>query len=306
MRIVFMGTPDFAVPSLQTLIDQGHEICGVYTQPDKPKGRGHKLLPPPVKELALRYQIPVYQPATLREEAVQRELAQLDPELIVVVAYGKLLPPQVLELPKLGCINVHGSLLPKYRGAAPIQWAVLNGDALTGVTTMYMAEGMDSGDILQKVETEIGLEETAGELFDRLKILGAQLLADTLNKLESGDLTRTPQNEDEVTLAPMLKKEMSTLDWTLPAQRVHDHIRGLNPWPCATAVLEGKRLKLLGSRVIPHSGEPGSVCELAGELVVCCGEGSLRITELQTEKGKRMGGREYLLGHPLSAGTVIE
>jgi methionyl-tRNA formyltransferase len=306
MRIVFMGTPDFAVPSLQALIDQGHEICGVYTQPDKPKGRGHKLLPPPVKELALQNGLPVYQPLTLRDEAVQEELARLAPELIVVVAYGKLLPPRILELPELGCVNVHGSLLPKYRGAAPIQWAVLNGDAVTGVTTMYMAEGMDSGDILQRAETEIGPEETAGELFDRLKILGAKLLTDTLEQLQQGGLTRVCQDESQVTLAPMLKKEMSALDWTMPAQQVHDRIRGLNPWPCAAAVLDGKRLKLLGSRVVEHSGEPGTVWDLAGELVVCCGQNALRITELQTEKGKKMGGKEYLLGHPLSAGAVME
>lgn len=305
MRVLFMGTPDFAVPSLQILIDQGYEICGVFTQPDKPKGRGQKLQPPPVKELALRYGLPVYQPATLRDEAVQKEIVRMEPDFIIVVAYGKMLPLQVLNAPRMGCVNVHGSLLPKYRGAAPIQWAVLNGDRQTGVTTMFMAEGMDSGDILLRAETEIGPEETAGELFDRLKDLGAELLAETLKRLERGELTGIPQEENAVTFAPMLKKEMSVIDWTQPAQRVHDQIRGLNPWPGAAAVLNGKRLKLLGSRVLECSGKPGTAVSQEGELVAFCGEGAVKITELQTDKGKKMGGKEYLLGHPLQGETVF-
>ena len=302
-----MGTPDFAVPSLQKLIDAGHEICGVFTQPDKPKGRGHRLQATPVKELALQYGLTVFQPATLRDEASQKEISSLSPELIVVVAYGKLLPAELLNVPKFGCINVHGSLLPKYRGAAPIQWTVINGDKIAGVTTMFMAAGMDSGDILEKAETPVGPEENSGQLFDRLKILGAQLLIETVDKLEQGSLVRTPQNEEEVTMAPMLKKEMSKLDWDLSAQRLHDLIRGLNPWPCATVELNGKRVKLLASQVLDNmNGKAGTAGCDRGELVIFCGDGSLRITELQTENGKRMSGKEYLLGHNLKEEMIVQ
>lgn len=302
MRIVFMGTPDFAVPSLQMLIDRGENVCAVFTQPDKPKGRGHKLQAPPVKELALAHNIPVYQPATLRAEEPQRLLSELAPELIVVAAYGKLLPKAVLDLPKYGCINVHGSLLPKYRGAAPIQWAVINGEEMTGVTTMYMGEGMDTGDMLLKAETPIGPEETAGELFDRLMILGAQLLGETLDALAAGVLQRVPQDEAQATKAPMLSKELSTLKFHRPASELHDLIRGLNPWPCAVVELGGKRLKLLASKVVGESGAPGEVVQREDGMVVFCGEGALLITELQTETGKRMGSAEYLRGHPIAPG----
>lgn len=306
MRVIFMGTPDFAVPSLQALLDRGDDICAVFTQPDKPKGRGHKLQPPPVKELALRHSLPVLQPDTLRDEAVQESIAELEPDAIIVVAYGKLLPPKVLSVPRLGCINVHGSLLPKYRGAAPIQWAVINGEKTAGVTTMFMAEGMDTGDMLLKSETEIGPEETAGELFDRLKLMGAKLLTETLDKLERGELKSIPQDGTQATLAPLLKKEMSALDWNEPAQRIHDRIRGLNPWPCAAAVLDGKRIKLLASQVIEGEGIPGTAYNLDGELAAACGRGMLRITELQADTGKRMSGKDYLLGHPLKEGARFE
>ncbi|MCI9192393.1 MAG: methionyl-tRNA formyltransferase [Acutalibacter muris] len=306
MRVIFMGTPDFAVPSLQALLDRGDDICAVFTQPDKPKGRGHKLQPPPVKELALRHSLPVLQPDTLRDEAVQESIAELEPDAIIVVAYGKLLPPKVLSVPRLGCINVHGSLLPKYRGAAPIQWAVINGEKATGVTTMFMAEGMDTGDMLLKSETEVGPEETSGELFDRLKLLGAKLLTETLDKLEQGELKAIPQDGTQATLAPLLKKEMSALDWSEPAQRIHDRIRGLNPWPCAAAVLDGKRIKLLASQVIEGEGVPGTAYNLDGELAAACGRGMLRITELQADTGKRMSGKDYLLGHPLKEGARFE
>ncbi len=306
MRVIFMGTPDFAVPSLQALLDRGDDICAVFTQPDKPKGRGHKLQPPPVKELALRHSLPVLQPDTLRDEAVQESIAELEPDAIIVVAYGKLLPPKVLSVPRLGCINVHGSLLPKYRGAAPIQWAVIKGEKTAGVTTMFMAEGMDTGDMLLKSETEVGPEETSGELFDRLKLLGAKLLTETLDKLEQGELKAIPQDGTQATLAPLLKKEMSALDWSEPAQRIHDRIRGLNPWPCAAAVLDGKRIKLLASQVIEGEGVPGTAYNLDGELAAACGRGMLRITELQADTGKRMSGKDYLLGHPLKEGTRFE
>lgn len=306
MKVIFMGTPDFAVPSLQKLIACGYQVCAVFTQPDKPKGRGHKLQPTPVKQVALKYDIPVFQPATLQDPAVQQEIAAMNADVIVVVAYGKMLPKAVLEAPKRGCINVHGSLLPKYRGAAPIQWAVMNGERTTGVTTMFMAEGMDTGDMLLYAPASIDPEETSGELYDRLKLMGADLLADTLDELQKGELNRIPQKEHEATFAPMLKKEHAVIDWFKPAQWIHDQIRGLNPWPCAVVHHNGKRLKLLGSRVSSGSGTPGELSRVDGELLVSCGQGQLRITELQTENGKRMSGKDYLLGHPLKAGDRFE
>ena len=300
MRVVFMGTPDFAVPSLQKLLDAGFEVCAVYTQPDKPKGRGHKLQAPPVKELALQHEIPVFQPTSLRKEEVQQELQSFQPDVIVVVAYGKILPKAVLDLPRLGCINVHGSLLPKYRGAAPIQWTVINGDGTGGVTTMFMGEGLDTGDMLLKAETPVGAEETAGQLFDRLKALGADLLLETLEKLEQGTLTPVPQNEEDATHAPMLSKELSVIDWSKPARELHNLIRGLNPWPSAYSYLDGKKLKIHASRVVEGSGEAGKAFAKDGNLLVYCGEDALELTEIQTENGKRMDGKSYLLGHPLT------
>ena len=239
-----MGTPDFAVPSLEALWNKGYEICAVYTQPDKPKGRKQILTPPPVKETALSHHIPVEQPVTLRTEEAFATLQRYAPDLIVVVAYGKILPKNVLELPRLGCINVHGSLLPKYRGAAPIQWSVLNGDAVTGVTTMFMAEGLDTGDILLQKETPIGPDETAGELFDRLAPMGAELLLETIPLLETGTVQRIPQPEDGGAYASQLTKEMAWIDWNRPAQEIHNLVRGMNPWPIAQTEFRGKRLKL--------------------------------------------------------------
>lgn len=300
MRVIFMGTPDFAVPSLEKLLAGGYEVCAVYTQPDKPKGRGHKLQPPPVKELALQHEIPVFQPVSLRKEDVQEEIRNWNADVIVVVAYGKILPKAVLDAPRLGCINVHGSLLPKYRGAAPIQWTVIHGDQTAGVTTMFMGEGLDTGDMLLKAETPVGEEETAGELFDRLKDLGADLLLDTLKQLAEGKLQPVPQNEEEATLAPMLSKELSAIDWTRPAQELHDLIRGLNPWPSAYSYLDGKKLKLHASRVIPEKGVPGKAFVKEGDLCVYCGEKALKLVEIQTENGKRMDGKSYLLGHPIT------
>ncbi len=306
MRVIFMGTPDFAVPSLQKMLDRGDDVCAVFTQPDKPKGRGHKLQAPPVKELALLRNIPVYQPDTLKDPQIQERIMGMAPDVIIVAAYGKLLPRVVLDAPKLGCINVHGSLLPKYRGAAPIQWAIINGDSVTGVTTMYMAEGMDTGDMLLKAETPVDPEETAGELFDRLKDLGAQLLDETLDRLEQGNLKRVPQDGSKATHAPMLSKEMSRLDWNCPARKLHDLIRGLNPWPCAAAQLDGKRLKLLASRVTEGEGVPGALKVRPEGLAVSCGQDALLLTEVQTENGKRMSGKDYLLGHPLREGARFE
>lgn len=305
MRVIFMGTPDFAVPSLEKLLEAGYEVCAVYTQPDKPKGRGHKLQASPVKEFALRYGLPVLQPVTLRNEEVQQELRSWNADAFIVVAYGKILPKAVLDMAPLGCINVHGSLLPKYRGAAPIQWTVIHGEKTGGVTTMFLGEGVDTGDMLLKAETPVGEEETAGELFDRLKDLGAQLLLDTLRQLEEGTLKPTPQKEEEATHAPMLTKELSVLDWTKPAQELHDLIRGLNPWPSAYSYLEGRKLKLHASRVREGSGQPGKAFTQDGKLLVYCGEGALELVEIQTENGKRMDGKSYLLGHPLQEGACF-
>ncbi len=299
MRVIFMGTPDFAVPSLQILLDRGDSVCSVFTQPDKPKGRGHRLQAPPVKELAKQRGIPVYQPASLRDQNVQEQIRALAPDVIVVAAYGKIIPKAVLEIPPRGCINVHGSLLPRYRGAAPVQWTVINGDKTAGVTTMYMNEGMDTGDILLKAETPVDPEETAGELFDRLKVLGASLLGETLDRMQEGTLTREPQREEDATRAPLLSKEMSQVDWGRPAEEIHNFIRGLNPWPCACALWNGKRLKLLSSRVLDEEGAPGTLTVRGGELLVRCGKGSLLLTEIQAENGKRMSGKDYLLGHPI-------
>lgn len=304
MRIVFMGTPDFAVPSLEALLKRGHEIVAVYTQPDKPKGRGHKLLSPPVKELAMQHGIPVYQPVSLRKEEAIEELRALQPELIVVAAYGKILPVAVLEIPPRGCINVHGSLLPKYRGAAPIQWAVLNGDAVSGVTIQQMGEGIDTGDILAKAETEIGADETSGELFDRLMVIGAELLIKTIDKLDS--IVPEPQDEALATHAAMLSKEMGVVDWMKTAQEVHNLVRGLNPWPVAVCTVEGKRMKIFRTQIIEARGKPGVLTNLNGEMTVFCGENAVQLAEIQPENGKRMRGSDYLRGHPLKETVKVQ
>mgnify|MGYP000544390362 CR=1 FL=1 len=249
MRILFMGTPDFAVPSLEALIAAGHTVCGVFTQPDKPRNRGMKLQAPPVKVCALAHNIPVYQPVKLRDGAALALIQELAPELIVVAAYGRILPDEILAAPPKGCINVHSSLLPKYRGAAPIQWSVLNGEKETGVTTMLMDEGLDTGDMLLAETVEIGENETAGELFDRLAPIGAQLLTKTLQGLEQGSIVPQKQNDEESTYASMLDKNLSQVDWNKSSWEVHNLIRGLTPWPTAYTVLEGKKLKLFGSSV---------------------------------------------------------
>lgn len=306
MRIVFMGTPDFAVPSLQKLLDEKQDVCAVYCQPDKPKGRGHKFQAPPVKELALQYDIPVYQPVTLRDAAPKAQIAGFHADVIVVAAYGKLLPKEVLEAPKYGCVNVHASLLPKYRGAAPIQWAVINGEKTTGITTMLMAEGMDTGDILDVAETEIRQGETAGALFDRLKLLGADLLWKTLQKLEAGTAVPVPQNHHQATPAPMLKKSDGSIDWGRPAKEICQQILGTNPWPGAYTGFRGKQMKLYAAQVLEKNGTPGSLTQENGAFIVFCGTGALQLTEIQPENGKRMTGTSFLLGHPLHPGEVFE
>lgn len=305
MRIVFMGTPDFAVPSLQALIDAGHEVCAVYTQPDKPQGRKQILTAPPVKTLALAHNIPVFQPNTLKNEDEQARLRELAPEVIIVVAYGKLLPKAVLDIPPHGCINVHGSLLPRWRGAAPIQWAVIAGDEMAGVTTMQMAEGLDTGDMLLTYETKVGEKETAGELFDRLAQSGAELLTQTLVKLD--EITPRPQDDAQSCYAHMLDKQMAVIDWSRSAHEIDCLIRGLNPWPIALTTLSGERLKVFAAEKAAGNGEPGTVLEADPKkgLTVACGEGALRLTEIQLVGGKRMKATDFLRGHAIEVGTKL-
>ena len=305
MRIVFMGTPDFAVPSLQALIDAGHEVCAAYTQPDKPQGRKQVLTPPPVKVLAQQYGIPVYQPATLKDAAEQERLRALAPEAIIVAAYGKLLPKAVLDIPPRGCINVHGSLLPRWRGAAPIQWAVIAGDKTAGVTTMRMAEGLDTGDMLLKYETPIGARETAGELFDRLAQAGAALLVETLDRLD--DITPVPQEDSQSCYAHMLDKEMAVIDWAKSAHEIDCLIRGLSPWPVALTTLDGARLKVYAAQPVSGAGRPGEVLESDPKkgFVIACGADALRLDEVQLVGGKRMKSADFLRGHAIPRGTIL-
>lgn len=305
MRIVFMGTPDFAVPSLQALIDAGHDVCAVYTQPDKPQGRKQILTASPVKTLALEHDIPVFQPNTLKNEDEQARLRELAPEVIIVVAYGKLLPKAVLDIPPHGCINVHGSLLPRWRGAAPIQWAVIAGDEMAGVTTMQMAEGLDTGDMLLTYETKVGEKETAGELFDRLAQSGAELLTQTLVKLD--EITPRPQDDAQSCYAHMLDKQMAVIDWSKSAHEIDCLIRGLNPWPIALTTLSGERLKVFAAEKAAGNGEPGTVLEANPKkgLTVACGEGALKLTEIQLVGGKRMKTTDFLRGHAIEVGTKL-
>ena len=305
MRIVFMGTPDFAVPSLQALIDAGHDVCAVYTQPDKPQGRKQILTAPPVKTLALEHDIPVFQPNTLKNEDEQARLRELAPEVIIVVAYGKLLPKAVLDSPPHGCNNVQGSLLPRWRGAAPIQWAVIAGDEMAGVTTMQMAEGLDTGDMLLTYETKVGEKETAGELFDRLAQSGAELLTQTLVKLD--EITPRPQDDAQSCYAHMLDKQMAVIDWSKSAHEIDCLIRGLNPWPIALTTLSGERLKVFAAEKAAGNGEPGTVLEADPKkgLTVACGEGALKLIEIQLVGGKRMKATDFLRGHVIEVGTKL-
>lgn len=306
MRIVFMGTPEFAVPSLAALLQAGHEVSGVFTQPDKPKGRGYVLTPPPVKALAVEKEIPVYQPTTLKDGQALETLQSLAPELIVVVAYGKILPQVILSLPKLGCVNVHASLLPKYRGAAPIQWSVLDGEKETGVTTMQMAAGLDTGDILLQAATPIGENETAGELHDRLSQLGATLLLETVKGLEAGTIVPVKQDDSKSCYASMLDKSLCQVDFSLPAWDVHNKIRGLSPWPVAVTQLNGKTLKLHRSRLgKPADGKPGEVISIE-PFAICCGDGNtVELLEIQYNAGKRLAADAFLRGHRIEPGTVL-
>ena len=326
MRIVFMGTPDFAVPSLERLIQAGHTVCGVFCQPDKPVGRHqNKLQAPPVKQAALAHGIPVFQPTKLRDGTALAQLKELDPELIVVAAYGRILPDDILNLPPMGCINVHSSLLPKYRGAAPINWAVINGETETGVTIMHMATELDAGDIIDQVKTPIDPDEnveavhdrlaqaatpidpdeTVETLHDRLAQMGGELLVKTVADLAAGTAARTPQDESKVTFAPLLSRALSPIDWTKPAKAIHDQVRGLTPWPAtSTDILNGETVKVFA---VQETGEstrkaPGTVLA-AGKagIDVSCGDGKvIRITELQAPGSRRMAAADYLRGHPIS------
>ena len=305
MRIVFMGTPAFAVPSLERLVADGHTVCGVFTQPDKPKNRGMKLAQSPVKECALTHNIPVFQPKTLKDGAALEQLEQLQPELIAVAAYGKILPQAILELPSLGCINVHSSLLPKYRGAAPINWAVINGETQTGVTIMHMAAELDAGDMILSGATPIDPDETVETLHDRLAQLGAQLLSQAVTAIAAGTASRTPQDHSQATYAPMLSRELSPIDWTRPARVIHNQVRGLIPWPATvTDVITGTPMKIFRTQVLDKQVQaaPGAILA-AGEagIDLACGDGQvLRVLELQAEGGRRMKAGDYLRGHPLT------
>jgi len=304
-RIIFMGTPDFAVPSLKALLAHGEQVVAVVCQPDKPKGRGRKLSPPPVKEVAMAAGIPVLQPTKIRTEEFLAEIRSFKADLIVVTAYGRILPGSLLNLPPLGTINVHGSLLPKYRGAAPIQWAVLNGEKETGITIMQMDEGMDTGDILLPGALPITAEDTAGSLAAKMADLGGSLLIEALERLKAGKLPSTKQDEALATLAPPLNKQQSEIDWSKTATEISCQIRGLDPWPMAHTTLDGKWLRLFKPEIIPDvTGEVAGTLRRADKngLVIATGENSLRIREVQLEGGKRMSVDAFLRGRPLAKG----
>lgn len=303
MRVVFMGTPDIAATCLKKILADGFQVVGVYTQPDRPKGRGMKLVASPVKLVAQEAGIPVFQPENFREEETVQQLRDLQPDVCAVVAYGRILPQKVLDVPTLGCINIHASVLPKYRGSAPYQWAVLDGLTETGVTAMYLVREMDAGDIIDVSKTPIGENETAGELLDRLAVLGAELLSKTLGRLASGQqIPRIPQDESQVSFAPMLDKAMCPIDWNRTAQQIHNQVRGLHPWPVATMELNGTQFKVHETRVVEGQGVPGSVLELNKHgLVIACGQGAIEIRSLQAQGGKRMNAPDYFRGHPLEA-----
>ena len=300
MRVVFMGTPDIAATCLKKIIEDGMDVVAVYTQPDRPKGRGMKMVFSAVKEVAISHNLPVFQPEHFREEETVEQLRALQPDVLAVVAYGRILPQRVLDIPKLGCINIHASLLPQYRGSAPYQWAVLDGLAETGVSAQYMAAKMDAGDVIGVAKTPIGENETAGQLLYRLTVLGADLLRDTLHQVENGTAVATKQDESAVTYAPMLDKSMCPIDFTKSARQIHNQVRGLHPWPVAIMELKGQRFKVHETRVLDRSGKPGEILELNKQgLVIACGEGAIEIRQLQAEGGKRMAAPDYFRGHPL-------
>lgn len=311
MNIIYMGTPDFAVPPLNAIISSGENVQAVFTQPDKPKGRGFKLLPTPVKECALSHNIPVYQPLSLRKgeegaaaEALIREMA---PDLIIVAAYGQILPQSILDIPKFGCVNIHASLLPKYRGAAPIQRVILDGETETGVTAMRMADGIDTGDMMMKLSVQIGENETASELHDRLSELGADLIIKTIDALKNGTAVYEKQDDSKSCHAAKIDKSMSFTDFSLPAEQVHNHIRGLSASPCAVAYICGKRLKIFHSELVMNvNGTPGEIVN-ADSFIVACGDGNgVKLTEVQGEGGKRLKTADFLRGFKIEKGMIIK
>lgn len=307
MRIVFMGTPEFAVPSLKALIREGYEIAGVFTQPDRPKGRGNRMLPSPVKQAALESGIPVFQPVRIRRDGVE-ELKGLKPDLCVTAAFGQILSQEILDIPTLGNINVHASLLPKHRGAAPIAYAIMYGDKEAGVTTMLMDAGIDTGDILLQEKTGIGESETCGELTARLSEIGAKLLIHTVKALEAGTLIRTVQDESQMSYDPMLEKSMGVADFAADADLVRGRINGMNPWPCVSVPVNGERLKLLRAVSTEGNGQPGSVitADPKNGLVIACGKEAVRVLEVQAPGGRQMKAEDYLRGHGIPIGTNLK
>ena len=307
MRIVFMGTPEFAVPSLRALCEHGYEVVGVFTQPDRPKGRGNRLTPSPVKEYALAQGIPVFQPEKIRRDGVD-DLRALAPDLCVTAAFGQILSQEILDIPPMGSVNVHASLLPRHRGSAPINWAILQGDRQAGVTTMMMARGIDTGDMLLKAATDILPGETAGELTLRLSEIGASLLLKTLQGMTDGSMKPIPQDEAQMTYDPMLTKQMGIIDWSESAEAIVNRIHGLNPWPGCSTAIQGGRLKLLRAKTACGSGAPGEIlsADVKAGLVISCGSGAAEIVQLQAPGGKPMNARDYLRGHALAVGTVLK
>lgn len=296
-----MGTPDIAATCLKKIIADGFDVVGVYTQPDRPKGRGMKMVFPPVKEVAIAHDLPVFQPENFRDDETVAQLEALNPDVVAVVAYGRILPQRVLDIVPSGFINIHASILPQYRGSAPYQWAVLDGLKETGVSAQFMVHAMDAGDVVGVAKTPIGPNETAGELLDRLAVLGADLLSETLTKFEKKELIPVPQDESNVTMAPMLDKSMCPIDWTKTAQQIHDKVRGLHPWPVATMELQGKKFKVHATKIVDGHGRPGEILGLTKTgLKIACGDGAVEILSLQAEGGKRMAAPDYFRGHPLN------
>ena len=307
LNIVYMGTPDFAVPALESIISEGHNVQAVFAQPDKPAGRGYNLRKPPVKICAEKHGIAVYQPEKLRDSDTEAVIKQLNPDIIVVAAYGQILPESILKLPRLGCVNIHASLLPRLRGAAPIQWAIYNGDKVTGITTMKMAKGLDTGDILEQAETEIGENETADSLHDRLSALGAKIIISTLNKLENGSITPRLQG-DEFTYAPLIKKSMGEIDFSKTAREIYNMIRAFTPWPSAFTMLNGRRIKIVEAAVSDKTTKmpAGSVCFTDGAISAACGDGSvIDFLVIQPEGSGKMPADAFLRGHAVEIGAVL-
>ena len=306
MNIVFMGTPDFAIPSLNALAESGkYTVKAVYTQPDKPVGRKRVLTPPDVKVCALEHGYEVRQPESLKGGEQAKAMAELEPDVIVVIAYGKLLPESILSVPKYGCINIHGSLLPKYRGAAPIQRAVIDGEKTTGVTSMLMDKGLDTGDMLISRSTQILPDETAGELFDRLSIMGADVLLETLDKLEKGEITPIKQDDSKSNYASMLSKEECLIDWNLSAREVHNKVRGMNPWPIAVTMFKGKKLKIFKTNIVRRSGKPACVLSV-DPPIIACGEDAVELTEVQLEGKNKMSAEDFFRGQRIGTGSFLE